>query len=558
MRRAREGAYPVSKGHGPVWRFVTGDLVVNRSGDRTYVFRRNRDVASKWRQHSMIRRAATRYATIAALCGILLAYHRAPALTIRVATITAVGAVLAAAAALIYGTVTYQYRRHHKAPLYSKIASVYKGLKLPEQPERDRWKLARDGSTARLRFDRGVAVAPIYRRRILGIIEDHYHRDYSASWHIEGIAKPYVQFTRRPYPEHRNYADLAEQMAALPAHQIMLGISGNGQPAVWDMDNDAPHMMASIGTGGGKSTLIRTIALQLLAKPDFGGIYLPDVKWTSAKSLEGIEGIHVAKEIPDVMAAVEHVAQIVERRMRGVDDSTNRVVLILEEGNLFTQWVTRWWQSNKPQQAPKQCPTFDHLATVLFAGREFNVNVVAVYQSGMVASVAPGTGPAGGNALRAQFGITVVGRNTPQAWASIVGGSDGPKQLRLPKGPDGETVPGTLILYRQTNQEQDIIGVPMASHEYTQAEALAIAGGATTPLIPVDPPRRALSAFSTDKGDGMTGMTDDALRQHKHRHPNVWAGLGRPGPGRSNSTLYTALEVQDALRATGRDIGGAA
>lgn len=540
------------KGRGPIWRFVVGDLVHNRNGDRVYVLRRNRDAGSKWRRHSMVRRAVTRWAAIAALCGVLVAYHVNPAVTVRAAWIVGLVCFLAAAGMLIYGVATYRHRTVDRNPLYQKIRSVYSGLRLPERPDRDRWQLARDGSTIRIRFDRGVAVKPLYRRQIHGIIEDHFHRDYSSSWRIDG-PKPHATFTRRPYPQPREYAELLSTIEQLGPAEVLLGVSGSGTPAVWDMDNDAPHMMASVGTGGGKSSLVRSVVLQMLRKPDVEGIYIADVKWTSAKSLEGVEGVQVAKELPDVLAMVQHVARIIERRMRGVDDSTGRVLFVLEEGNLFTDWMTTWWQQTKPQQAPKRCPAFDALSTILYAGREFHVNCLALYQSGMVAAVSPNAGAAGGSSLRGQFGLTAVCRNTPQAWSSIVGGSDGPKQLRLPKGQDGQNVPGTMVLYRQTNQTQDIIGVPLATHEYTQAEALHLAGGATAPLVPVDPPRKTLGKFSTDHGDGMTGMSWAALRRHKADHPEAWAGLGRRGDG--NSILYTALEVQDALRATGRRVG---
>ncbi|MFE7840818.1 hypothetical protein ACFU53_33625 [Streptomyces sp. NPDC057474] len=51
---------------------------------------------------------------------------------------------------------------------------------------------------------------------------------------------------------------LREQLQALPASAALIGISTNGRAMAVDIDA-APHVLVCTGTGGGSTTILRTI-----------------------------------------------------------------------------------------------------------------------------------------------------------------------------------------------------------------------------------------------------------------------------------------------------------
>ena len=56
---------------------------------------------------------------------------------------------------------------------------------------------------------------------------------------------------------------LREQLEALPASAALIGIGTDGTAIAVDID-DAPHILVCTGTGGGSTTILRTLTAQFL------------------------------------------------------------------------------------------------------------------------------------------------------------------------------------------------------------------------------------------------------------------------------------------------------
>ncbi|WP_435972243.1 hypothetical protein [Streptomyces sp. Qhu_M48] len=50
----------------------------------------------------------------------------------------------------------------------------------------------------------------------------------------------------------------------MPESAPLIGLGAAGKTVSVDLDHDSPHVLINAGTGGGKSTILRTIACQFL------------------------------------------------------------------------------------------------------------------------------------------------------------------------------------------------------------------------------------------------------------------------------------------------------
>lgn len=67
-------------------------------------------------------------------------------------------------------------------------------------------------------------------------------------------------------PELLRFTDpgVREQLEALPASQVLIGVGGDGQPVCFDLDSESLHVLVCSASGGGTSTTLRTLAAQLM------------------------------------------------------------------------------------------------------------------------------------------------------------------------------------------------------------------------------------------------------------------------------------------------------
>ncbi|WP_318274279.1 hypothetical protein [Streptomyces mirabilis] len=67
-----------------------------------------------------------------------------------------------------------------------------------------------------------------------------------------------------PQPLRLTDPSVREQLEALPASVLLIGLGTGGQPVRVDLGNESPHILVSTISGGGATTTLRTLTAQLL------------------------------------------------------------------------------------------------------------------------------------------------------------------------------------------------------------------------------------------------------------------------------------------------------
>lgn len=228
------------------------------------------------------------------------------------------------------------------------------------------------------------------------------------------------------YPKPRPPAKITFEQA-LPymlkatSHEFYIGHGVTNRPIFIDLEQDAPHVAAVAGTGGGKSITVRTAVTQVV-RGGMTHVYICDPKRISHDWARGVPQIDIYRSIEDQVQAVYDFFEEIERRKDlteiypDVDHhfELDRRMLVMEEMNTWTRMVKIWWRNVKSKEDPKECPVFDYLGMCLFMGRELKMHVFQVYQQFNAAV-------AGGSDLRDQVGIKIMARWSIQSWDMLFG-----------------------------------------------------------------------------------------------------------------------------------------
>jgi hypothetical protein len=252
--------------------------------------------------------------------------------------------------------------------------------------------------------------------------------------HWQMVGKPYVEYTHRPTPPSSVVAaDIMERIAEARHGEVIIGLGTRSESISIDLDAETPHVGMNIGTGGGKSSTLRGAIAQLYAQGS--EIVILDPAGASLPEFEDVPGITIVTEIPDIWTTIERVCDEMERRyaewMKDRSKRFRRLVLVLEEANDFYLQSAQYWESIRSKQDSKVPPPYPRLARIMIKGRKAWVNLLGVYQQ-MDAPSVGGGGPNIGSLARAQYGMKILARFSPQAWAFLVGTSPRPKSSRHP------------------------------------------------------------------------------------------------------------------------------
>jgi hypothetical protein len=382
--------------------------------------------ARRWHYRPRLHRAGVRLAWTAA--GALDAYGLAVA-----PGVTVVADEAAVAAGVVYGgyraaEAAMRFRHHRRVvrplskalarPLENQPANVLRKLSVPLRPDTPGRQV----------------VVPIPdgwhgdRREVLSIISARLGGEWQAEWRLSEAPFTAV-FTRAPEPPDRvTFADLLDAFAACEPGELVVGLDNRGRPYKGDFVRDEPMWGLSIGSGGGKSLFLWSVAAQLVAQG--ATITAVDPKYVSLDPLQGVPGVRIANDPRNVGAMWEAIADFraeMESRFEAwTKDRTlefPRMVLFIEEGNMFSDLSKSYWREIKGPKDPAQPPVWQDIAAILRMGRQANANVVAVFQRMTDKAT-------GGESLRDSFGFRMLGRYTWQAWASLVGTTPVPKSSK--------------------------------------------------------------------------------------------------------------------------------
>ncbi|MEH0517343.1 FtsK/SpoIIIE domain-containing protein [Streptomyces sp. B21-079] len=213
-------------------------------------------------------------------------------------------------------------------------------------------------------------------------------------------------------PELLRLTDLGlrEQLAAMPASQALIGLGADGQPVTFDWDTESPHVLVCSASGGGTSTILRTLAAQLLHHG--AHTLVLDPKRISQVWALGIDNVTYCRDIETIHDVLIGLRTELQRRTAHIDqhgdcDDLPRLTVMLEVAHHTLRQLTRHWDKVRQANDPKTSPAVDALHELLFAGREARMHVLFGGQLD--------TTPLGAMA-REQFSTVVLGRVTTRTW----------------------------------------------------------------------------------------------------------------------------------------------
>lgn len=257
------------------------------------------------------------------------------------------------------------------------------------------------------------------RQRVASIIKTKLAlEDATVSWHLSG-ADRHVLVKQAPKPPARiTWQDSLPLIAEAAESAPLIGLGKRGKRIAVDLDSDSPHILVSMSTGGGKSTLVRAIAAQILANG--GRVVVCDIKRVSHRWLRGIPGVTYARSPEEIHDALIMVAQEGSRRFEMIDEDRDeevaalpRVLLVVEEMNATIGKVSRYWAAIRDKEDPKTSPAIEAFGDVLFMGRQARTHVIAVGQLMTARAM-------GGPEMRECFSTRILARYSQNAWKMLV------------------------------------------------------------------------------------------------------------------------------------------
>ncbi|MGW3377846.1 pRL2-11 [Streptomyces hydrogenans] len=247
----------------------------------------------------------------------------------------------------------------------------------------------------------------------------------SFSWRLAG-RDPHLIVKKKDRPPTSLGLDdhgVRDLLASVPESAPLIGLGAGKKKVSVDLDHESPHVLISAGTGGGKSTILRTIACQFLHNG--AQAHILDFKRISHTWARGIPGVNYCRDIADIHDALIALGAEGHRRIRLAEQLGDDVlasdpdlvgprnVILLEEINATMAQLRRYWERTRTSDDPKTSPAIDALAEILFMGRQVRLRVLLVAQSATARAL-------GGPEMRENFSTRILVRYTMNAWKMLV------------------------------------------------------------------------------------------------------------------------------------------
>lgn len=475
---------------------------------------------SWWRRLPWAVRTGVQLVVVAALAAAGWGLVVAPAVTVAAVTWAAVAAAsICAAAGGWWATdrmLTRRHRRQWVTPLHVVLSPL---LSLPGWV-RPRSYLRvppgfsdRDGEVARVAVPATWSGADLGLRSAVqsAVTSKLALSDVSFRWQLAG-RRSWVEVHAAPRPpSSAPFTDpgVRDRVRAASESAPLIGLGHRGSSVSVDLDAESPHILVSAGTGGGKSTILRTIFAQLLHHGAEGVVL--DIKRHSHKWVRGVPGVEYCREIEDIHAALIRLGEEGRRRNRVADEWDGdesaapvgpRMTVLIEEANATIGRLKRHWQATRTKDDPKESPAVDALAEVLFMGRAVRMHVLLVAQSATAAAL-------GGPEMRENFATRILARYSQNAWRMLA------PEIAPPRSP--RHIGRAQVVLGGTAHETQVVYM-----EPDDARAWAMTGrsqvaASQPPAGSVDLEKRPTTVVAT----AATGMSES-------KHAGMPAELGRP------------------------------
>jgi hypothetical protein len=175
--------------------------------------------------------------------------------------------------------------------------------------------------------------------------------DPIAKWTESGVPVRYCDLYPQALPPARvSLEELLEELLAGDMDHPLVGLMSGGRVSRMDMKNDSPHTLGSAGSGGGKSTLYRLIAMQRLRLGAYA-IILDFKKWSHLRWAGRLpEGrVRIEDEVPAIHDLLCRVLdELLWRKSFDLaqEDELAKLPVIdvyVEEINTLMDLLTEYW-----------------------------------------------------------------------------------------------------------------------------------------------------------------------------------------------------------------------
>jgi hypothetical protein len=504
----------------PAWRWLTGlpldgppgrpryrtDATWNRPGAKLL----HPIPVTRWHWWRRRRRAAIRGG--GTLAAVLLAEGL---LVNRTATLAVLAAGTAAGIALSVRPAMRKVTgwRHHR--MY--VRPLEGGIRHELGAAPQRTAIEPDRSRVVIDLDPDFTGSPRDREAITRAVTTKVMPGLEPDWSGLGGRKPQVTFVRSPEPppEKVRLADIRAAVDECGPDDLAAGLGRRRAPVLVSLQDDSPHLALSIGSGGGKTTGAKWLAVQVLYK---GGLLVvlnaKRIGWAWTK---GLPNCAQAKELTDIggmllwldgerkrREAVADAAVDIEDEIHA--DVGARIMIVFEEMNLTV-----------PALKKIMPEAVDALGNLGFAGRQSRMHLKMIAQRYSAKA-------AGGGDLRATVGTRLLGRYDKDAWNMLA------KAFAMP--PMNNTPGRVQVVTSEVEECQMPRLTGQEAHDYALAGTVAVcpAGSADYPAMPF----RCAAELAVP---GRTALNPG---------PDHGVVLGRPPPDPYESDLITLREAAEA------------
>lgn len=241
---------------------------------------------------------------------------------------------------------------------------------------------------------------------------------------------PTLTLTAHPGPPPLvTFEDVRPHFEAAAESDLVIGLAANGRPVTMSLDTDSPHLLCSIGSGGGKSEFCAWTCEQFLRR-GARVVYVDIVKrGASARWAKGVPGVEVIRQTAvahdRLLALFEEIQSRCESYWhKGYVSDEQRVLLVIDEANRTVKELQRFWQNDLGET--KQSPAVSAIEGTLFVGREARTNVLTVGQRMSAAA-------SGGGDAREAYGGKLANRFSRQTARMLFSDVGDGRAASLPK-----------------------------------------------------------------------------------------------------------------------------
>uniref|UniRef100_UPI003673168D hypothetical protein n=1 Tax=Bacillus tropicus TaxID=2026188 RepID=UPI003673168D len=205
--------------------------------------------------------------------------------------------------------------------------------------------------------------------------------------------------------------DLREQIEALPEGTALIGISTDGRAIAVDLDADCPHVLVCTSSGGGSTTVLRSLTAQFLHQGAHALVL--DPKRISHLWARGLPTVTHRGNVAGIHDALVGLGEELTRRLHLTDtelDAAPRLIVSMDSANSTLRQLTRYWETFRSRDDPRMSPAVSALETALYTGRAGRVHVIL---DGTPSSSVLGVAP------REMFGTVILARVTTTTWQRL-------------------------------------------------------------------------------------------------------------------------------------------